>query len=73
MENPERPVNPRASWTIRHNGRMIVRDYGVLLYDGPEADAPPDVVAIADEHQVSWKDVRFSAPQLKSNFLTEGF
>ena len=41
--------NKQASWCIRHKGKLMIRNYGDVVYDGLEADAPLDILKLAEE------------------------
>lgn len=43
-----------GGWTIRTADRVLVRDNGVLLYDGPSDQMPEDVKKVSEQHVFPW-------------------
>lgn len=73
-------MNPQGSgsWAIRHEGTLILRKHGLLLYDGPESEAPQNILDIVAEMTVSWAEVPelFLPPKSKEpkiDFKEDGF
>lgn len=46
-------LDKNASWCIRNEGILLIRNYGNVIYQGKESEAPAEILKLADEFKIA--------------------